>query len=252
MVRFCHAPAVALLGAAAKLLPVDVPRQAEGSRRCSDGSRKKKIVVNLTAKLNRCLIGRMGKPEADVIRRIVAGDRDEYRVLMERHFRAVYRIAFRVTGNASDAEEAAQEAFLRAYNRLSTFRQDASFSTWITRIAMNTSINLVERRNRDLAHNGPRIADVTSAREGTVQILDSAPGPEKLLLSTEATTLRENAMAALTPMERTAFTLRHMEDLPLAEIAAALNVPINSAKQAVFRAVAKLRQSLASAAGGIR
>jgi RNA polymerase sigma-70 factor (ECF subfamily) len=62
----------------------------------------------------------------------------------------VFRIAFRITGDETDAEEATQEAFLRAYNKLSTFRQDASFSTWITRIAMNTSINLVERRSRDL------------------------------------------------------------------------------------------------------
>jgi len=63
--------------------------------------------------------------------------------------------------------------------------------------------------------------------------------------------LRNDALAALTPMERTAFTLRHMEDLPIAEIAAALHVPANSAKQAVFRAVAKLRRSLAPIAGDL-
>jgi RNA polymerase sigma-70 factor (ECF subfamily) len=72
------------------------------------------------------------------------------------------------------------------------------------------------------------------------------------LLDREATSLRQAAMAALTPMERTAFTLRHMEDLPIAEIASALNIPANSAKQAVFRAVSKLRRSLAPLAGGLR
>lgn len=194
----------------------------------------------------------MEETEAVVIQRILAGDPDEYRVLMDRHFRAVFRLAFRVTGNESDAEEAAQEAFVRAYNKLSTFKQDASFLTWITRIAMNTSINLVERRNRDLAHDGLRIADNGSAREGHVQIFDGAAGPEQLLFAAQAANLRETAMAALTPMERTAFTLRHMEDLPLAEIATALNVPTNSVKQAVFRAVGKLRLSLAPLAGGMR
>jgi RNA polymerase sigma factor (sigma-70 family) len=92
----------------------------------------------------------MDRSEIDAIRQILAGDSDEYRVLIDRYFQSVFRIAFRITGDETDAEEATQEAFLRAYNKLSTFRQDASFSTWITRIAMNTSINLVERRSRDL------------------------------------------------------------------------------------------------------
>jgi RNA polymerase sigma-70 factor (ECF subfamily) len=171
---------------------------------------------------------------------------------MDRHFQAVFRVAFRITGNESDAEEAAQEAFLRGYNKLSTFRQDASFATWITRIVMNTSINLVERRDRDLSHQAPRVAESSSALEQTVQVADGSAGPERLLFDAEAATLRQAAMDALTPMERTAFTLRHMEEVPMAEIAVALNVPINSVKQAVFRAVGKLRQSLAPLAGGIR
>ncbi len=207
---------------------------------------------DLTASGIACLIVRMEETEAEVIERILGGEREEYRVLMDRHFRSVFRVAFRVTGNESDAEEAAQEAFLRAYNKLSTFKQDSSFSTWIIRIAMNTSINLVERRNRDVTHAGPRIADTASAREGAVQVRDGAAGPEQLVFAAQAATLREAAMAALTPMERTAFTLRHMEDLPLAEIAEALHVPTNSVKQAVFRAVGKLRQSLALLAGGMR
>ncbi len=194
----------------------------------------------------------MDKTEAAAIRQILAGNRDEYRVLMNRHFQAVFRIAFRITGDEHDAEEAAQEAFLRGYNKLSTFRQDAAFSTWIKRIAMNTSINLVERRNRDFAHHASRIADSSSVSDDTLQVADGAAGPERLLFDAEAATLRHAAMAALTPMERTAFTLRHMEDLPMSEIAVALNVPMNSVKQAVFRAVSKLRQSLAPLAGGLR
>ena len=68
-----------------------------------------------------------------------------------------------------------------------------------------------------------------------LQVADGQAGPERLLLAGEARTLRQEAMAALTPMERTAFTLRHMEDMGIAEIAEALKVPANSAKQAVFR-----------------
>jgi RNA polymerase sigma-70 factor (ECF subfamily) len=189
----------------------------------------------------------MEKVETQAIQQVLAGNRDAYRVLMDRHFLSVHRITFRITGNQDDAEEAAQEAFLRAYNKLSSFRLDSTFSTWITRIAMNTALNLVERRNRDLTRHAPRIADNVST--GTIQIPDQQAGPERLILDREASTLRETALQTLTPMERTAFTLRHMEDVSIAEIATALNISANSAKQAIFRAVTKLRTALEPLAG---
>jgi RNA polymerase sigma-70 factor (ECF subfamily) len=195
---------------------------------------------------------RMDKAETEAIRDVLAGDRDAYRVLMDRHFCSVTRVAFRITGNEADAEEAAQEAFLRAYNKLPSFRRDSTFSTWIMRIAMNTAINLVERRKRDLSYHAPRIADEPSVADHTVRVPDSQAGPEVSLLSREAASLRQAAMAELTPMERTAFTLRHMEDVSMVEIATALNITSNSAKQAVFRAVSKLRRSLTPIAGGLR
>jgi RNA polymerase sigma-70 factor, ECF subfamily len=195
---------------------------------------------------------RMDKAETEAIREVLSGNRDAYRVLMDRHFSSVARITFRITGNEADAEEAAQEAFLRAYNKLPSFRQDSAFSTWIVRIAMNTSINLVERRKRDMSYYAPRISDDPSATNGTVRVADTQTGPEGILLDREAVSLRHAAMAELTPMERTAFTLRHMEDVPMSEIASALNITANSAKQAVFRAVGKLRRSLAPLAGGLR
>ena len=194
----------------------------------------------------------MEASEAVIIQRILDGDPDEYRALMDQCFHSVFRIAYRITGNEADAEEVAQEAFLRGFSSLSTFKQDSTFMTWMRRITINTSINFVACRNRDLARIGPRIAEDESPQEGTVQVFDRAAGPEQLLFASEAAALRATAMAALTPMERTAFTLRHMEDIPLAEIASALNVPINSVKQAVFRAVNKLRHSLSPLAGGMR
>jgi RNA polymerase sigma-70 factor, ECF subfamily len=194
----------------------------------------------------------MDKAETEAIRDVLAGNRDAYRVLMDRHFCSVTRVAFRITGNEADAEEAAQEAFLRAYNKLPSFRQDSAFSTWIMRITMNTAINLVERRKRDLSYYAPRIADEPSSTDDSVRVADRHAGPEVSLLNREAASLRQAAMSELTPMERTAFTLRHMEDVPIAEIATALNITSNSAKQAVFRAVSKLRRSLTPIVGGIR
>jgi RNA polymerase sigma-70 factor (ECF subfamily) len=194
----------------------------------------------------------MDKAENEVIGRVLAGDRDAYRGLVEKHYQFAFRIAFRITGDAADAEEVAQESFLRAYTKLSTFRRDASFSTWVNRIAMNTAINLVERRRREPSLCVQANGAGQDGADRLLQVADGNAGPERLLLDGEAASLREAAMAALTPMERTAFTLRHMEDMPIAEIAEALRVPANSAKQAVFRAVSKLRKSLAPALGGVR
>jgi RNA polymerase sigma-70 factor (ECF subfamily) len=178
------------------------------------------------------------------IRRTLAGDRDAFRVLMDRHLPAVLRMTYRITGNAEDAEEAAQEAFLRAYNKLPTFREQAAFGTWVYRIAMNCSLTLIERRSRDLNWNA---APADPDRSPETIAISTRPTPEAELLNNEALRRRERAMLTLTPMERTAFVLRHMEDQPLQVIADALGVPLNSAKQAVFRAVAKLRRELAPA-----
>ncbi len=199
----------------------------------------------------------MDRADKEAMRQVLAGDRDAYRVLVDGHYQIAFRVAYRITGDEADAEEVAQEAFLRAYNKLSAFRQDSSFSTWVNRIAMNTAINLVERRSRDLTHGaerpGARMGEGPSAHDELLtQVADRQPGPERRLLDGEANSLRRLAMEALTPMERTAFTLRHMEDMAISEIAEALHVPANSAKQAVFRAVSKLRRSLAPLAGGVR
>ena len=188
----------------------------------------------------------MAKDEQDAIGRVVAGDRDAYRVLMERHLPGVLRLTTRITGNSVDAEEAAQDAFLRAYRKLPEFRREAAFGTWVYRIAMNCALDLVERRKRDLNWNAVPL----DGEPGMVPVAEShRPSPERELLDREARTQREKAMEVLTPMERTAFVLRHMEVQPILVISAALGVPENSARQAVFRAVGKLRKQLSAVRG---
>src|ERR1700679_374812 len=118
----------------------------------------------------------MDKREKEAIWDVLAGNRDAYRVLMDRHFCSVTRVAFRIVGNEADAEEVAQEAFLRAYNKLPSFRQDSTFSTWIMRITMNTAINLVERRKRDLTYYAPRIEDEPSTANDSVRVADRRIG----------------------------------------------------------------------------
>lgn len=183
----------------------------------------------------------MGDVDQQAIRRVLGGERDAYRVLMDRHFATIYRVTLRITGNDQDAEEAAQEAFLRAYNKLPEFEQRSGFGTWVYRIAMNCALNLVEKRKREASWNAAPLVSETGME---VFASEHERSPEEQVLAREATSQRELAMQLLTPMERTAFVLRHMEDQPIAEIARALGVPANSAKQAVFRAVGKLRGAL--------
>ncbi len=177
--------------------------------------------------------------EREAIRRVVVGDREEYRVLMEHHLPAVLRMTLRVTGNMEDAEEAAQEAFLQAYKKLPTFREEAAFGTWVYRIAMNCALNLIKRRTRNPEWNAESLDDVRA-----VPPVSPDPTPEAVVLSAEAEREHLRALNLLTPMERTAFVLRHIEEQPMSVIAKALNVSANSARQTLFRAVAKLRREL--------
>ncbi len=183
--------------------------------------------------------------EREAIRRVLAGDRDAYRVLMDRHLPAVLRMTLRVTGNMEDGEEAAQEAFLLAYNKLHKFREEAAFGTWVYRIAMNCSLNLVRRRARNVEWN----ADSLDSGPGLHEVAVSQhPTPEALVLDAEAHERRKRAMSLLTPTEKTAFVLRHLEEQPVGVIAEALGMTANSARQTIFRAVSKLRRELAPSA----
>ncbi len=176
---------------------------------------------------------------------MLAGDRDAYRVLMDRHLPAVLRMTLRVTGNMEDGEEAAQEAFLLAYNKLHKFREEAAFGTWVYRIAMNCSLNLVRRRARNVDWNADSLDSAPGLHEVAVS---QHPTPEAEVLHAEALQRRERAMGLLTPTEKTAFVLRHMEEQPVGVIAEALGMTANAARQVIFRAVSKLRRELAPSA----
>src|SRR3981189_939058 len=111
-----------------------------------------------------------------VLARARQGDSDAFRVLVERHSRSVFRLAFRMTGNEQDAEDVVQESFLRAYRQLGKFDERASFGTWLYRIAANCSLDLVrskKRRSDHIAHTDPEMEDPV------VSLPSGAPSPER-------------------------------------------------------------------------
>src|SRR3984957_9791268 len=184
----------------------------------------------------------MEESDDSIRRAVLSGDKEAYRVLVARYSQVVFRVAYRITGNEPDAEEAVQEAFLRGYQALANFQGRSSMATWFYRISANCAFDVVGRRRPEAQS---RIAEENDPEQGEVQLADIKAGPDRLLLSREIEARRRAAMSELTPTERTAFVLRHMEDRSTEEIAAALDIAPNAAKQAVFRAVQKLRRQLA-------
>lgn len=184
---------------------------------------------------------RMGQNDHAAIQAVLAGDKEAYGVLVARHSQSLFRVAYRITGNEADADDVVQEAFLRGYRKLESFESRSNFGTWVYRIAVRCALDRIGDRKVDESR---RVAETTDAELDQVQVSDHAAGPDRLLLSGEIGALRDAAMRSLTPTERTAFVLRHMEDRTTEEIAAALGIAPNAAKQAVFRAVHKLRTRL--------
>jgi RNA polymerase sigma-70 factor (ECF subfamily) len=184
----------------------------------------------------------MGNSDQALIRAVLAGDKEAYGVLVERHGDSMFRVAFRITESEPDAEEIAQEAFLRGYRSLKEFDARADFKTWIYRIAVNCALQVLKRRRSEGA---VPIGEEFDEESKGIQLADCGAGPERLLLDREIEHRRHAAMEKMTEDERLAFVLRHLEGRSTDEIAAVLEVTPNNAKQAVFRAVQKMRRSLA-------
>ncbi len=187
-------------------------------------------------------MAQMDSQDAAAVAQVLAGDRDAYRSLVERHSRSIFKLAYRVTGNESDAEEAVQETFLRAYAKLGRFQFQASFKTWIYRIAINYCMDMMAKRKHEGAM--PMIRQEDDAEERPVEIESHRPEPDRMLASAEVGSAVEQAMHSLTAVERTAFVMRHCEGCSIEEISAALDQTIGAAKNTVFRAVQKMRRAL--------
>ncbi|MGA3010292.1 MAG: sigma-70 family RNA polymerase sigma factor [Terracidiphilus sp.] len=185
----------------------------------------------------------MGKNDHAAVRATLNGDKEAYGALVVRHSQSLFRVAYRITGNEADADDVVQEAFLRGYQKLESFASRSNFGTWIYRIAVRCALDKINSRRA----GGPgRGAEQALPEEQSVRIAEPAAGPENLLLSGEIGAVLDMAMNSLTPAERTAFVMRHMEDRTMEEIAEAMGIQVNAAKQAVFRAVQKLRPRIAS------
>jgi RNA polymerase sigma-70 factor (ECF subfamily) len=176
----------------------------------------------------------MESNDETAVARARAGDADAFRALVERHSRPLFRLAFRMTGNEQDAEDIVQESLLRAYRQLGKFDERASFGTWLYRIAVNCSLDLVRARKRRMEQVDDPFPSLASP----------GPGPERMAMSGETRERIEMAMSRLSVPERTAFVLRHFEGMCIGDVSRILGCQPSAAKHSVFRAVQKLRRAL--------
>lgn len=181
----------------------------------------------------------MEDTDSAAIARAKAGDKDGFRVLVERHSRSVFRLAYRMTGNEQDAEDVVQEAFLRAYRQLDSFEARAGFGTWVYRIAANCALDLIRVRKRHQERHA--LAD----EEGDeLSIPAPGPAPDRVAYGSQVQQKISEALAGLSEQERTAFVLRHFEGFSIEEIGATLGTGVSATKHSIFRAVQKLRKTL--------
>jgi RNA polymerase sigma-70 factor (ECF subfamily) len=180
--------------------------------------------------------------DAEVVRRVRAGEVPLFEVLVRRHDARVYRTVRSILRDEAEAEDAMQAAWVRAYQHLGDFQGAARFSTWLVRIAANEALMRLRRRRLN-----PVPEPGTPDEEGPMD--RRTEDPEERAALGEAVRLLERAVDALPPTYRTVFVLREVEQLSTAETAGALGIGEDATKVRLSRAKAMLRRTLGEALG---
>lgn len=179
----------------------------------------------------------MDPAELEAVRRARSGDPEAFRRIVETHSQPLWRATVRILGDPAAAEDAVQDAFLRAWRALDRFDEGSELATWLYRIAINAAIDHRRARQRREPFSGAIPEDF----DGQPRAASTEADPHRTAVWRDLVDQAQQAIAALPETERTAILLRHFEGCSIAEIAHALGAAESAAKQAVFRAVHKLR-----------
>jgi RNA polymerase sigma-70 factor (ECF subfamily) len=178
--------------------------------------------------------------DADLVRQTLSGNTSAYNGLVQRYQRQVYNLAYRMLGNAEDAGDLVQDTFLRAYGALSSFRQDASFLTWLYKIASNLCID--QLRSRKAKSTLSLDVELEEGREPAADIRSS--GPEEAAVRSSVQDVVQRAVLNLPDKYRAVVVMRHLQDMSVDEIARILDLPTGTVKTHLFRARDMLRGRL--------
>ncbi len=183
-----------------------------------------------------------------LIREAQNGNRAAFEELVRQYDRAVLRLALHMTGSEQDAQDIYQEAFLKAYRNLGSFRFECSFYTWVYRIVSNLCLDHLRKRQVRKEDSPVVVADDGTERSLLDQVADgrAAADPERDLMRRELGSYIAKALQKLTPRERMVFELKHYHGMKLRTVGEILNTTEETAKNTLFRATQKLRAELAT------
>ena len=183
-----------------------------------------------------------------LIREAQNGNRAAFEELVRQYDRAVLRLALHMTGSEQDAQDIYQDAFLKAYRNLGSFRFECSFYTWVYRIVSNLCLDHLRKR-QVRKEDAPVVTDEDGVERNLIeQVRDGRPGadPERDLMRRELGAYIAKAIQKLTPRERMVVELKHYHGLKLRTVGEILNTTEETAKNTLFRATQKLRAELAT------
>lgn len=185
-------------------------------------------------------------PDHELVSRARAGDGKAFETLMRRHNQLLFRTARSILRSDADAEDAVQEAYMRAWRALGSFRAESRLSTWLVRIVTNEALGRLRGRAR--AAVIPLETAMTSTDPGTQAALTDPPehGPGHSVLRAEVRKIMETRIDLLPEVYRTVFMLRAVEEMSVADVAEALDIPPATVRTRFFRARSLLREGLAS------
>ena len=180
-----------------------------------------------------------GADEDGWLERARQGDREAFRHLVERYQRLVAMIVYRIVPDHDDGLELCQEVFLKVYQSLGSYRAEAGLSTWVGRIARNTSLNHLKKRKTLSFSSVTGVLDVA-------EVAATTAGPEQVLVAEERQRLLVRELAKLPEIDRTMLVLFHQEGLSYEEIGQVVDLPVSGVKSHLFRARCRLREKLGS------
>ena len=200
--------------------------------------------TNMTAASAQLAAMTVGSDDLDLVHASKNGDVAAFEQLVKRYDRKLFRIAQHVTHNREDAEDAVQEAFLKAFQHLGEFREDSTFSTWLIRITLNQSLTKLRKQRRAIREVSLEENFQADGEKLPMEVTDWAPDPEQLYRTSELRNILIKALRELRPILRTVFVLRDIEGLSIAQTAEVLNLSHSAVKARLWRGRLQLRECL--------
>jgi len=178
-------------------------------------------------------LAREGLTDAEIVRRVLAGETSLFELIMRRYNQRVYRAVRAIVRDESEAEDVMQQAYVNAYTHLRQFEQRSAFSTWLTRIAINEALARIRPRGLHVVPD-----------DDMPEVESPLPNPEEAAMTSEIREVMESEISALPESYRSVFMLREVEGLSTIETAECLNLSEDVVKTRLHRARAMLRENI--------